>query len=159
MHSVGVVTAGCAPHSWTSVCVAPPSTALLKAWNADQPLSGSVLWPGAVPGPNGRGIDWPGWRQLSDGTWVQGDEFDWVRPTVQVLFQVNPEATVTVSYPPSSPNCLTNPPTSEVLGEPPLSATGSNVGPLLGTAAALAIIGTAVLGTLAWLRRREADGS
>jgi hypothetical protein len=125
---------------------------------ADQPLSGAVLWPGAVPGPDGRGIDWPGWRQLADGTWVEGDEFDWVRPSVQVLFQVNPEATVTVSYPPSSPNCLTNPPLSEVLGPPPLSETGSNVGPMLGTAAALAILGTGLLATLAWFRRRGADG-
>ena len=117
-----------------------------------------MLWPGAVPGPNGRGIDWPGWRQLSDGTWVQGDEFDWVRPTVQVLFQVNPEATVTVAYPPSSPNCLTEPVHSEVLADERLSATGTNiVAACSWTAAALALVGTVVLGGVTWLRRRETD--
>ena len=125
---------------------------------ANQPLSGAVLWPGAVPGANGRGVDWPGWRQLSDGTWVQGDEFDWVRPSVQVLFQVNPEATVTVAYPPSSPSCLTQPVNSAVLAdEGALSATGANIWPLVGAAAGLAILGTVVLGWQAWLRRRETN--
>ncbi len=119
---------------------------------ADQPLSGTVNWPGAVSA-NGRGVDWPGWRQLSDGTWVQGDEFDWVRPSVQVLFQVNPEATVTVAYPPSSPSCLTSPP--EV--ESTLSATGADVVPLLGVSAALATVGLAMAAGGAWLRRREQD--
>ena len=46
------------------------------------PLSGTVLWPGAVVGADGKGADWPGWSQAADGSWVEGDEFDWVRPSV-----------------------------------------------------------------------------
>src|SRR5262249_9899016 len=65
---------------------------------ADQPLEGQVLWPGAIPADQPGGPDWPGWS-LVNGVWVQGDEFDWVRPTVQVNFEVNPQATVTVAYP------------------------------------------------------------
>lgn len=76
----------------------------------DLPLSGRLLWPGAVVDANGDPVDWPGWTKQADGTWVEGDEFDWVRPSVDVLFQVNPEATETVAYPPSSPDCATNPP-------------------------------------------------
>ncbi|MFC8600605.1 MULTISPECIES: LPXTG cell wall anchor domain-containing protein [unclassified Isoptericola] len=75
----------------------------------DLPLSGRVLWPGAVVDAAGNPLDWPGWR-LEDGVWVEGDEFDWVRPSVQVKMQVNPELTMTANYPPSSPNCATNPP-------------------------------------------------
>ena len=85
---------------------------------ADLPLDRDGLWPGAVPGPDGQGIDWPGWTQLPDGSWVEGDEFDWVRPSVKVLFEVNPEATVTVAYPPSSPTCNTNPPATRCCDDP-----------------------------------------
>ncbi len=45
------------------------------------PLTGRVLWPGAVVNADGTPADWPGWR-LVNGEWVEGDEFDWVRPTV-----------------------------------------------------------------------------
>jgi hypothetical protein len=123
----------------------------------DQPLVGTVNWPGAVS-VNGRGVDWPGWRQLSNGTWVEGDEFDWVRPSVQVLFQVNPEATVTVAYPPSSPSCLTSP-TNAVLADGQLSATGTDPLPLLGVSAAVGIVGLAMAAGGAWLRRREERAS
>lgn len=74
----------------------------------DLPLSGRVLWPGAVVDADGNPLDWPGWS-LVDGVWVEGDEWDWVRPEVEVLFEVNPTATTTVGYPPSSPNCATDP--------------------------------------------------
>ena len=68
---------------------------------------------------------------------------------------MNPEATVTVSYPPSSPNCLTSPP-DQVLATS-LSVTGTNAGQLLATSAALALVGAAVLGGLAWVRRRGTE--
>ncbi|MEZ0446851.1 peptidase [Cellulomonas sp. ICMP 17802] len=126
---------------------------------ADLPLTGTVNWPGAVVGPDGRGIDWPGWTKLADGTWVQGDEFDWVRPNVQVLFQVNPEATVTVAYPPSSPVCNTNPPDTEVLADNPtaavLSATGSETQPLLLAGGALVLIGALTVALVSIARRRR----
>ncbi|WP_051639845.1 hypothetical protein [Cellulomonas sp. URHE0023] len=120
----------------------------------NQPLSGTVNWPGAVS-VNGRGVDWPGWRQLSNGTWVQGDEFDWVRPSVNVLFQVNPEATVTVAYPPSSPSCLTSPVNAVLAADGQLSATGNDPRPLLAVSTALAAVGFAMAAGGAWLRRRE----
>lgn len=123
------------------------------------PLSGRVIWPGAVVGPDGRGADWPGWR-LEDGEWVEGDEFDWVRPSVEVLFEVNPEAVVSVDYPPSSPDCATNPPgesepppaqqvsnpeTSASSDAPGLAATGTTVGLYAAIAGGLAVIGAAIL--------------
>ena len=85
---------------------------------SDLPLSGRILWPGAVTNADGDAVDWPGWR-LVDGQWVEGDEYDWVRPSVDVLFHVNPEMTATVAYPPSSPSCATSPP-----GTPPASPGG-----------------------------------
>ena len=142
---------------------------------ADQGLSGAVLWPGAVPGPGGKGIDWPGWKQLPDGTWVEGDEFNWVRPSVQVQFQSgDAEATVTVAYPPSTPTCLTNPPSTEVLVSNPvprpprpwcsrqpgsttavLSATGSDAGPLAALGAGLVVLGALTVALVAIARRRR----
>ncbi|MBD8059505.1 peptidase [Cellulomonas sp. JH27-2] len=100
--------------------VGSPNTTVKITWinpgganyvQADLPLEGTILWPGAVQDSAGNAVDWPGWR-LENGVWVQGDEWDWVRPSVKVLFQVNPEMTVNVAYPPSSPNCATNPPQS-----------------------------------------------
>lgn len=78
-----------------------------------QPLSGSVLWPGAVVDDAGAPVDWPGWR-LVDGAWVAGDEYDWVRPSVQVSFTVGEHlASAVVAYPSSAPDC--DPEVSEVL--------------------------------------------
>lgn len=134
----------------------------------DQPLSGTVLWPGAVPGPDGKGIDWPGWTQLPDGSWVEGDEYDWVRPDVTVKFEVNPFRDVSVAYPPSSPSCNTNPPTTVVLvNNPPktvvasnpssavLSATGSEAQPLLIAGSALVVIGALTVAMVSIARRRR----
>jgi len=127
---------------------------------ANQPLTGTVNWPGAVVGPDGRGIDWPGWTQLPDGTWVQGDEFDWVRPNVKVLFEVNPSETVTVAYPPSSPVCNTDAvlvdnvvPASQTAV---LSATGSESQPLLFAGAALILVGGLTVAAVSIARRRRA---
>ena len=75
------------------------------------PLTGRVLWPGAKVDAAGKAVDWPGWH-LDGSTWVAGDEFDWARQSVDVSFQVNAEATKTVVYPPSSPTCNPNPPST-----------------------------------------------
>ncbi len=82
---------------------------------SDLPLSGRVLWPGAEVDDEGTPVEWPGWSFV-DGVWVEGDEFDWVRPSVQVRFEVSAETTVTVDYPPSAPLCDANPPEGEVGG-------------------------------------------
>lgn len=90
----------------------------------DMPFVGQVPWPGAVFDEDGNVVDWPGWR-FEDDQWVVGDEFDWVRPSVEVVFQVDAmEITVDVDYPPSAPDCNPNPPEGEVLaatGTPPSS--------------------------------------
>ncbi|WP_407320492.1 LPXTG cell wall anchor domain-containing protein [Isoptericola halotolerans] len=98
----------------------PPETATITFVNpsgddyvlADQPLSGRVLWPGAEVDGAGEPVDWPGWS-LVDGEWVVGDQWDWVRPSVEILVEVNPTVSRTVGYPPSSPDCDANPPGSE----------------------------------------------
>lgn len=122
---------------------------------ADLPLSGTVNWPGAVEDENGRGIDWPGWTQLPDGTWVEGDEFDWVRPSVQVMFEVNPSLTASVAYPPSSPVCLTDPPTEPPTSPPELSSTGSDAGPVLLAGTGLLVAGAFAVALVARARRRN----
>ncbi|GAA4731242.1 hypothetical protein GCM10023216_24100 [Isoptericola chiayiensis] len=134
------------------------------------PLSGRVLWPGAEVDEDGNPVDWPGWS-LVDGVWVVGDEWDWVRPSVQVLFEVNPEATTSVDYPPSSPDCATDPPgetpppsdpPGDPATEPPgstestppsLPATGSEIAGMIAIAAGLLTAG--VLAVLAVRRRRS----
>jgi len=107
-----------------------PNTTVTITWlnpNGDDvvqsglPMGGRVLWPGAVVDSAGNPVDWPGWR-LENGVWVEGDEFDWVRPSVDVKLQVNPELTLTAAYPPSTPSCATNPP-----GATPTPTPGSTV--------------------------------
>ena len=88
----------------------------------DLPLEGRVLWPGAVVGPNGEPLDWPGWIQLPDGTWVEGDDgFLWVRPSVTVELEINPTDSAVIDYPPSTPTCITNPPPNPPPPNPPPS--------------------------------------
>ena len=108
----------------------------------NQPLSGRVLWAGAFTDSQGNGTDWPGWRQLADGTWVQGDEFDWVRPQVNVQFEVNPTQVVTVAYPPSSPLCNPNPENPPRTALPATGANGTSLGLV---AAVLGVTGAALL--------------
>ncbi|KZM33374.1 hypothetical protein [Oerskovia enterophila] len=139
---------------------------------AGLPLSGRVLWPGATVNSAGEPTGWPGWV-FEDGEWVEGGSFGWVRPTVDVLFQVNPETTVSVAYPPSSPNCNTNPPgkttpppgttvdgkvttvanVSESQGG--LAETGATVGKFVGIGAALLLVG----GGLVLVARRGRKGN
>ena len=133
----------------------------------DLPLSGEILWPGAVVGADGKAADWPGWR-LVNGEWVQGDEFSWARPSVQVLFQVNPEAQLVATYPPATVGCSPNPPTTQVLAEDDptpaanvtsvvLAETGaSGTTQLLLVAAGVLLLGSLLLGYRAAARRRAA---
>ncbi|MDP5202323.1 gliding motility-associated C-terminal domain-containing protein [Flavobacterium sp. DG2-3] len=73
------------------------------------PLSGRVLWPGAVVDEQGKGIDWPGWI-FENNRWVQGaDGFEKLRPTANVTISVNPSETITISYPPADPYCTARP--------------------------------------------------
>jgi hypothetical protein len=90
-----------------------PNTTVTITWqnptgadvvDAGLPLSGSVLWPGTVV-EDGAVVDWPGWTRQPDGSFTEGDEYDWVRPSVTLLFEVNPSATEVVVYPPESASC------------------------------------------------------
>lgn len=89
-------------HSWTQV---------LGDLGSDLYLAGTVLWPGASVDPaTGKGNGWPGWVFV-DGKWVETeDNYGWTRGTITATITVNPSITVPLSYPPSSPVCLTSPP-------------------------------------------------
>lgn len=157
---------------WLDYAVEPqgtPNTTVTLVWGdpsgphsftqANLPLTGSVLWPGAVVDSKGNATDWPGWS-LVNGQWVQGDEWNWVRPTVPVQFKVNPEATVTVSYPPEGAPCA-DPPRSEVLAAEDstvvLAATGaSDAGPVMLVAIGVLLLGSLLLGLRVIVRRRAA---
>jgi len=73
------------------------------------PLSGRVLWPGAVVDNQGKGIDWPGWI-FENNRWIEGtDGFEKLRPTANATFTLNPSQTITINYPPSDPFCTSRP--------------------------------------------------
>lgn len=116
----------------------------------DQPLTGTLLWPGAVLNSEGKIVDWPGWTQRADGTWVPGDAFDWARQPLQVQFEVNPSTVATVSYPGGAGVC--EPVSSAVLAEGStpvrsavLAATGSDVAPYAIGGAGLVLVGAVLL--------------
>lgn len=85
-------------------------------------LSGRVLWPGASVDAQGNATGWPGWVFV-DGQWVETDgNFRWTRGNISAKITVNPEMAVPLSYPPSTPQCATDPrPTPATAGLP---ATG-----------------------------------
>ncbi|MGE3277325.1 MAG: MBG domain-containing protein, partial [Vicinamibacterales bacterium] len=88
-------------------------TDVLPWTNTSQPLTGQLLWPGAVVDGNGQPVDWPGWL-LQDGLWIQGsDGYENTRPTSTVRISVNPTTEVTVNYPPPTPNCNAAPPENQ----------------------------------------------
>ncbi len=139
----------------------------------DLPLEGTVLWPGAEVDGSGKATDWPGWTKQSDGSWTEGDAFSWARQGVQVLFQVNPEVTVTAAYPAATAACA-GPVQSSVLSAPEdptvtkvaatktafqsevLAATGAQSEQVLLVAGGLVVLGGAALGARVALRRRAA---
>ncbi len=123
------------------------------------PLTGSVLWPGAVADAHGNAIDWPGWS-LVNGVWVQHDQWDWVRPSVPLTFEVNPSATITAYYPEATAPCA-DPPSTAVLadgGSAVLASTGtSDATPLMAGAAGALLLGALLLAIRAAVRRRSAS--
>ncbi|TDO95638.1 gliding motility-associated C-terminal domain-containing protein [Flavobacterium sp. 245] len=73
------------------------------------PLSGRVLWPGAVVDQAGNGVDWPGWL-FQNNQWIEGaDGFETLRPTATLTISVNPSQTIVVNYPPADPYCIARP--------------------------------------------------
>ncbi|RUT70916.1 gliding motility-associated C-terminal domain-containing protein [Flavobacterium cupreum] len=79
------------------------------ATQTNLPLSGNILWPGAVIDSNGNGLDWPGWL-LANGQWTEGaDGFEKTRPAVTMEFSLNPTKSVVVNYPTATPQCNARP--------------------------------------------------
>lgn len=130
------------------------------------PLTGRVLWPGASATPP---LMWPGW-DLVDGQYVEvGDErFGWTRDGITVRFQVNPEYSTTLEYPPATVACANPPTTTRTPGTPwtgnppaafrpptgtglpPLPNTGGPSSTLLGLGGLLLTAGCAMV----WQARR-----
>jgi gliding motility-associated-like protein/uncharacterized repeat protein (TIGR01451 family) len=79
------------------------------ATQTNLPLSGDILWPGAEIDSNKNGTDWPGWI-LNNGIWSEGaDGFEATRNGVKIEFSLNPTVTVSVAYPPATPDCNAHP--------------------------------------------------
>jgi len=149
------------------------------------PLTGRVYWPGTVV-RDGVVVDWPGWILTPEGTWTEHDAYDFTRPEIQVVFEVNPSATTVVSYPPETSLCA-NPPrsgvkpvvdvTSGVLAAPEgptsasavlaapegpasasavLAATGADTTPVLAVSGGLLLLGAGLVAVS--VRRRHRAG-
>ncbi|MBK1646966.1 hypothetical protein CKO25_20575, partial [Thiocapsa imhoffii] len=72
----------------------------------DQPLSGRLLWPGAVV-QDGNVVVWPGWTFI-DGQWELTDPSAIAEK--ELRFSYNPEISVRVTYPDPEPQCVSFPP-------------------------------------------------
>jgi uncharacterized repeat protein (TIGR01451 family) len=83
------------------------------------PVTGTLLWPGATVDSSGDATGWPGYRLA-----LPGETPDWngmvLDPTLAtyglrdhplITFSINPHRTVTVAYPPASPDCTSVQPT------------------------------------------------
>nr|WP_199000738.1 gliding motility-associated C-terminal domain-containing protein [Flavobacterium sp. ASV13] len=112
------------PANGVTISWANSSNTVITTMN-DLPLSGRILWPGAVVDGNGKGIDWPGWI-FQNNKWIQGaDGFETLRPSVNLIVSLNPTETITLNYPPSDPYCTSRPTFAIV-------ANDDNAGPING---------------------------
>jgi choice-of-anchor A domain-containing protein len=78
--------------------------------NNSQPLSASILFPGAAVSVQGVGIAWPGW-EFTSGKWVQvADLYSSIRdPGAKMRLTVGTSETINISYPVSTITCNTSP--------------------------------------------------
>jgi hypothetical protein len=137
-------------------------------------LAGQIIYPGATAGPNGEGLDWPGWTLAPNGFWIRDPSDAILREGLNVSVAVGSvTATTSVSYPPSDSVCAnpprTSPPTTTTTcvpgqnndGTPDddcrLARTGGGVGNALAIGGAAVVAGLVVL--LAARRRRRAFSS
>ncbi|GAA2836973.1 hypothetical protein GCM10010471_18610 [Leucobacter komagatae] len=97
-------------------------------WVSGQPLTGSVLWPGATVDAAGDPTGWPGWTQRADGTWFEDPAapFYNLRGETVVEIRINPTAAATTVYPPATPDCNARPPVTE----PPVTQPPTGVVPV-----------------------------
>lgn len=102
-------------------------------------LSGSIVWPGASVDAAGNATDWPGWVQTNTGEWVRDPSDEFLRDGLVIDVEVNPSATASVSYPPSTAVCADPPPAPP--STQPLPRTGSGTSLPLQIGAGLLIAG------------------
>jgi len=116
-----------------SVAWRDSSGAIVASW-AGQPASGTLLWPGAAVGADGRGSDWPGWVKRG-GTWVEGsDGFELTRAGSTVEFTLAGVSDgASVAYPAATSACAGVPrlmtardSVSTPAGEPVVIRVGGN---------------------------------
>lgn len=128
-----------------------------------QPLSGTLLWPGASASEPKM---WPGW-ELVDGEYAQTDgNFAWTREGITIRFDVNPSYSTEVEYPQANALCA-NPPVgggepSQNSGSgtpaPALAVTGGGMSPVIAAAGGIALLlGAAALVVVAARRRHAAS--
>lgn len=83
-------------------------------------LSGQIIYPGATAGPDGEGLDWPGWKRSPDGSWIPDPADAILREGLKVVVTVGTTtATTSVGYVPSTSACAnpprTTPPTTTIV--------------------------------------------
>lgn len=137
-------------------------------------LSGQVVYPGAVAGPNGEGLDWPGWKIAADGvSWIPDPSDAILRDGLTIQVQVaGVTATAKVGYVAPGSGCAdpprTTPPTTTAPsqcvpgqnndGTPgddcTIAQTGGNSGAMLFVGAAALLAGLVFLVSA---RRRRVD--
>lgn len=91
--------------------LAPDGTVVETVEN--QPLKGSLLFPGASVDRDGNGIAWPGWAVVN-GKWEQVDDLN-ARLRLagsKIRVTINPVFLADFTYPQSTEDCFTNPPPS-----------------------------------------------
>ncbi|MCP2638052.1 hypothetical protein K0817_015975 [Microbacterium sp. HD4P20] len=122
----------------------------------NQPLAGTLLWPGAsATAPK----MWPGWA-LVDGEYVQTEgNYAWTREGVAVEFHVNPDYETAITYPEATALCANPPigggdPTPTPSAPPALAVTGADVSPVVPIAGGAALLlGLAALAIAAYRRK------
>jgi choice-of-anchor A domain-containing protein len=92
-----------------------------------QPLSGSILFPGAAIDVDGNGIAWPGW--VKNGTkWEETDDRNGSlrNDGATIRVTVDPWTIISITYPESAGTCYTSPPPGSTLPVTLASFTAQN---------------------------------
>jgi hypothetical protein len=126
----------------------------LGTFDANNNLSGQILWPGASVNKDGSGRTWPGWDFVNGQLQNVGDaNYGWTRSGITAQITVNPEVYVPLSYPPATAACNgPHPKTASLDGSLPV--TGLNV-PVVPIAIAGGIVILAGVGVLIARRMRR----
>jgi len=72
--------------------------------NADNHLTGKILWPGAQV-KNGVAVGWPGWATVNGELVPTTGNYAWTRGHITAMLDVNPSLNVILNYPPATAAC------------------------------------------------------